>query len=207
MSASFLLWRRLNGLEAKSVDCFQMCPRLQRHSTMSVVVLISVGTLYPARTPSGVVDPSDAPVLVNLAPLRYPPLALAARVWGDVEVTLEVRKDGNVESAAVVSGPPFLQEAALNSARQSQFDCRHCRQSVVSSRLVYTFQLGPTRYCSTSRVAPNAEPQPASPTHVTQSQNHITVFDSPVGTCDLPAEIGVKTRSPKCLYLWRCAAH
>jgi hypothetical protein len=184
-----------------------MCPRLVRPSTMIIVALISVGGLYSAQTPSSVVEPSEAPVLVNLAPLRYPPLALAARVWGDVEVTLEVRKDGNVESATVVSGPPFLKDAALNSARQSHFDCHDCRQSVVSSRLVYSFQLGPTRYCSTSTVAPNTEPEQASPAHVTQSQNHITVFDSPVGTCDLPAELGVKTRSPKCLYLWRCAIH
>jgi TonB family protein len=180
---------------------------LKRASTLTIFILIfRAGALNSAQTPFSVIEPTEAPILVKLVPPHYPPLALAARVWGDVVLILNVRKDGNVESVNVVSGPPFLRQAALDSAQQSQFECQACTGASASYRLVYSFQLGPTRYCSTSTVIPSTEPEQVSP-RVTQSQNHITIFDSPVGTCDLPAELGVKTRSVRCLYLWRCAAH
>jgi protein TonB len=38
----------------------------------------------------------------------YPPLARQAGISGDVELKLEIRKDGSVQSATVVSGHPML---------------------------------------------------------------------------------------------------
>jgi TonB family protein len=131
-------------------------------------------------------------VLVNLSPPLYPRLARQAHIKGDVELVLHVRQDGSVESAAVVSGHPLLKEAALDSARKSQFECRNCTQGVNLQHFVYTFEFGPTVYCS---------PPDASYPRVVHSATHVTVIDQPIGTCDPAAE---RVRSAKCLYLWRC---
>jgi hypothetical protein len=133
----------------------------------------------------------------------YPPIALTARVWGDVDVVLGIGHEGKVESASVVSGPPLLSQAALNSAQQSQFKCVGCTEAVIPYHLIYSFRLGPTTYCTTTTAAPTTQSEePRS--SVTQSLNHVTVFDTPIGTCDLPIELGRKVRAAKCLYLWRC---
>jgi TonB family protein len=58
-----------------------------------------------------------------LVPPTYPPLARAARIAGDVQVRIGVRRDGTVASAEVVSGHPMLQPAALASAQKSTFRC------------------------------------------------------------------------------------
>src|SRR5260370_12487812 len=70
----------------------------------------------------------------------YPPLARQTRIVGDVQLMLKVRRDGSVESATVVSGHPLLQLPALESARNSKFECRKCDEAA-SIELVYTFPL------------------------------------------------------------------
>ena len=52
-----------------------------------------------SNTPQGEV------VLTSLSNPVYPQLAKAARVAGDVELNLNVRANGTVESADVISGP------------------------------------------------------------------------------------------------------
>ena len=56
---------------------------------------------------------SDAPeqqvVLSKLSSPVYPPLARVARISGDVNLALRIRRDGSIESAEVVSGHPLLQ--------------------------------------------------------------------------------------------------
>jgi TonB family protein len=138
---------------------------------------------------------SDAPqgevVLANLSRPRYPPLARQARIQGDVEVTVRVRLDGSVEAAAIASGHPMLKQAALESAQNSQYECRRCSEAGMSYSMVYTFRIA-TEYSN--------QPQTTS---VTQSQNHVTVVaEPPVVILD---DFGyVRVRSAKCLYLWRC---
>ncbi|MFN0122382.1 MAG: energy transducer TonB [Blastocatellia bacterium] len=51
----------------------------------------------------------------------YPPIAKAARAAGAVNVQVEISEDGDVISAAVVSGHPLLRDAALQAARQWKF--------------------------------------------------------------------------------------
>jgi hypothetical protein len=141
-------------------------------------------------------------VLTKLSPPVYPPIARQALVKGDIDLMLGIRQDGSVESAVVVDGPPLLWRAALNSAQQSQFECRKCSESVTPYRLVYAFQLvvmtvGCTAPEDCNRTVPD-QPAPM----VTQSENHVTLVNhvAPLCICDSIR----KRRSLKCLYLWRC---
>ncbi len=135
-------------------------------------------------------------VITKLAPLKYPPLALQTRITGDVEIKVEVKPSGSVAAVDVLSGHPLLRQTAQENAQQSQFACNDCGKELRQYRLVYTFQLGPTTYCTEKGDYPR----------LTQSKGHVTVIDEPMGTCD-PAETITysKIRSAKCLYLWKCA--
>lgn len=164
----------------------------------------------PVSLLAQIAGPSDKGLseidLSRLSTPQYPLLARQARITGDVALTLRVRRDGSVESAVVVSGHPMLRQAAQESAQQSQFDCRGCNQATTSYSMVYTFELGETRYCSTTETTSNdSKPDQPYPS-VTQSQNHVTVFDRPMGTCDPAVTLTYrKVRSAKCLYLWKCS--
>jgi len=150
-----------------------------------------------ANTPQGKV------VVTKLTEPSYPPVARQAGVVGDVELMLEIKADGSVQSAVAVSGHPLLKQAALDSAQRSQFECRDCGQGMRSFGMLYSFQLGPTSYCTEGSGSSKDNHQEKPYPRVTQSQNHVTVVDQPVGTCDLAFTVK-KVRSVKCLYLWRC---
>jgi len=150
-------------------------------------------------------QPLEGAIITKLSPLIYPPLARQTRVTGDVELKLEIRPNGSVVSATVISGHPLLRQFALENAQQSQFACSECREEVSSYRLVYTFELGPTSYCTDEPNKSSASPEQPYP-RLTQSQGHVTLVDQPVGTCDPAGTITYsKVRSAKCLYLWKCA--
>lgn len=143
-------------------------------------------------------------VLTKLFPPLYPPIAKQAHVTGDVELMVSIRKDGSIELAVAISGHPLLKQATVDSAMKSQFECRSCDESVASQRIVFSFQLGPTAYCSETPITPKiVDRQEVSYPQVIYSLNHITLIDQPVGTCD-PAVTRQKVRSPKCFFLWRC---
>jgi TonB family protein len=89
--------------------------------------------------------PKGNVVMVSLFNAIYPPLARQAGISGDVELKLGIRRDGSIESAAAVSGHAMLTQAALNSAQQSQFECRGCEDEVTSHTLVYSFQFAVAR--------------------------------------------------------------
>lgn len=140
--------------------------------------------------------------LSKLSPPIYPQMARIARVAGDVEIELSIRQDGSVESAEVVSGPQLLKAAALDSARQSKFECRGCGNAVTSYALKYTFQFvdsGPPKDCDQQMT----EAQP--PAEVDSSHHRVKVFTRAIWTCDPASTVTFRLfRSPKCLYLWRC---
>ena len=121
----------------------------------------------------------------------YPPIARAAHISGDVTIMLGIRRDGSIQSVAVIGGPPLLHQAALDSAQQSQFECRNCSETTTSYSLIYAFQLiDPDRHTTTGDL------------HVTRSENHVTAIDKAVPICDLAA---IKARAAKCLYLRKCS--
>jgi TonB family protein len=51
----------------------------------------------------------------------YPPIAKAARVQGDVGITLVIDIDGHVVSEEIMSGPPMLRQAALDAVKKWRF--------------------------------------------------------------------------------------
>jgi len=77
--------------------------------------------------------------LIEVSSPVFPPLAQQARIMGDVLIQVEIRKDGSIASAEVVSGNPMLKQAALESAQKSRFLCSGCSAEVNSYLLTYTF--------------------------------------------------------------------
>jgi TonB family protein len=189
-----VIWSKLG-----SMNCFSFITRI-----LVVAIVVSGSIIKPLAQSSSSANPSQGVVVViKLTQPIYPPLARQVRITGDVELTIEVRKDGAVQSAVVVSGHPLLKQAALDSAQQSQFECRTCNDAAVPIRLVYTFQLaGSESCCAAETDAKNDRPDQVFP-RVIQSETHVTLIDRPACMCDrgVPAR---KVRSLKCLYLWRC---
>jgi len=149
--------------------------------------------------------PQDKVSIVKLFPPVYPSVAKQTRITGDVQVALLVRPDGSLESATFVSGHPLLKQAALDSAQHSQFVCKDCGKELRSFQMTYSFQLGPTVYCTESSAPAQVSEKGESYSRVVQSTNHITLYDQPIGTCDLAFQVTEKrVRSIKCLFLWKC---
>lgn len=157
------------------------------------LILIYTGTAGFAQISTSS-DASKADVsVVNLSNPVYPPLARTARVWGDVEIALKIRKNGTVASAVVSSGHPLLQQAALDSAQKSAFECRGCVDETTDYTLTYSFQIlaGPGWPC----------PEDGS-VRVTQTGDRITLVAQPRMISIYFATYRV--RSSKCFYLWKC---
>jgi TonB family protein len=151
-------------------------------------------------------SPEQQVALSKLSSPTYPPLARQARISGDVELELRIRQDGSLESAQVVSGHPMLKEAALDSAKKSEFECHECKEALTSYSLTYTFGLTTSEKCCIAAENSVETDQPSRPhAGVVQSQNHVTILAEPTCICDPAAEIS-KVRSAKCLYLWRCGS-
>ena len=161
----------------------------------SLVLLSATGTCY-AQTPANSDGAESKVVITDLSNPLYPPLARQARISGDVQLEVKVRRDGSIDSVGVVSGHPLLQQAALDSAKHSRFRCMECTDGVGSLAVVYTFSLvGGGGDCC--RPAQGAYPR------ISRSGNHITVEDQPACLCD-PVMTVTRVRSIKCLYLWHC---
>lgn len=146
-----------------------------------------------AQTASSPDAPETGVVLKELSVPVYPPLARQAAIVGEVKIQLGIRQDGAVASATLISGHPMLEQAALDSARQSQFECQGCRSEVTPYELVYTFRL------------PESQCNQQSHTKVTHIQNHITIDDVRPMECDVESFGLKKVRSVKCLYFWKCS--
>jgi len=159
-----------------------------------------------AQSGAGPETTQNAIVITNLSQPAYPSLARQTRITGDVDLILRIRLDGRVESATIVRGHPLLQQAALESAQKSQFECRNCDAAATSFRLVYTFQLvGLESCCTLTKTHPKNDQADQPVPRVIQSQNRVTLIDQPACICDPAADIR-KVRSLKCLYLWKCSS-
>jgi hypothetical protein len=147
----------------------------------------------------------DGVVVTEVARPVYPQLAKQASVMGDVELNVVIRRDGTVESADAISGPPMLIPAALDSAKNSKFDCSRCTENLISYRLLYSFQFGPGPACANTGDTDETAKQEGYP-RVTITNNHIVVCDQPPNIVCIYNSVLTpkKTRSAKCLYLWKC---
>src|ERR1700734_3848159 len=103
---------------AKSRDALRAGTRMpgMRRSLSSLTLLLAAMAVCffvavenaPAQGTTGSVAPQGEIVLNKLSPPAYPPLARQARIGGDVKIQLEIRLDGSVASAKVISGHPML---------------------------------------------------------------------------------------------------
>lgn len=155
----------------------------------SVAALGLLSGVMLAQTP-------DSKTLLTIVKLRapvYPPIALAARVWGDVNLSVSLATDGTVASANVDSGPPMLREAAIESAKGSKFQPMREGQVGPAYQLIYRFSLEALR-CYQA-------PDPSYPL-VKIELNTVSISGQSVALCDPAADIRV--RSAKCLFLWKC---
>jgi TonB family protein len=149
-----------------------------------------------AQGPNAADLPKNAPVIAKLPPTSYPPIALAAHVWGLVDLYVTVHPDGTVASADVVSGPAMLRDAAIESAKQTQFQCPGCAASGTRFRIIFKYELAEAYYC---------DPPDKSYPKVSQNAGIITFAGQPAGTCDPMGTVEkVRVRSAKCLFLWKC---
>jgi len=63
----------------------------------------------------------QAAMLVAQPMPAYPPLAVQARIQGNVVLHAIISKDGRVEQLSVISGHPLLIQAALDAVRQWRY--------------------------------------------------------------------------------------
>jgi TonB family protein len=145
---------------------------------------LSAATLVPVELPHPV----------------YPPIAQAARVQGDVEVTVTVRPDGSVATAAVTGADmPLLGPAAVNAAKNARFECRGCDGAPTPAySIVYAFNMNGTPDDSGEVQQPALLVESSSRSRVT------TVVETPLLVCGYRSELAVRARSIKCAWLWKC---
>jgi TonB family protein len=133
---------------------------MRRCLLMVSVIVVALSCAVPklsAQVASGSNPLKSEAVLSKLFPPVYPRLAQQARIMGDVELTVHARRDGSVESAEVVSGHPMLKQASLDSAQQSQFECRLCGEATTPYSLTYQFRITPRDpYCRGQAIAQNS---------------------------------------------------
>jgi len=161
---------------------------------MTFVIALALVAVGHGQTSSPGEGISPEIVVAKLPPTLYPSIARAARVAGDVEISLRLRADGTVESAQAVSGPPMLRQAAVDGVKQTHFECKNCTGDLTSFSITYRFEMVEGPPCA---VHDDSYPR------IAQSQNTITIQEQPVWLCD-PAADRVRARSAQCLYLWKC---
>lgn len=131
--------------------------------------------------------------VVKLPPASYPRIALAAHVFGSVDLKVRLGAHGTLVSEEILDGPPMLRQPAIELAKQTVFSCTSCSPEANEFQVTYRFEFGPTIDCS--------QPDSGYP-RVTFQSNQVVIAAQPYGTCDPAA---TRVRSAKCLYLWRCA--
>jgi TonB family protein len=163
-----------------------------RPSTVKGLVLVAV--LYQAASGSGAMQGAVVPM--SLSRPVYPAIAVAAMISGDVEVSVRVRPDGRVDTATIVSGPPLLQQAALDAVQTSAFECRACGEASTPYSLVFAFRFDRGPHATVE--------DPPGTVADTPSQSRVTILaEAPVA---IPYFSSTSARSVKCAYLWRCGS-
>lgn len=175
-------------------------PCMIRRSMCLLMCALSFEALAQNLPSAGVSQ--SGPVVTKLPPPSYPPIALAAHVFGDVELTVAVRSDGRVDSVEVVSGPQILRQAAVDSAKRTQFACRDCKEAPTAFRMLFRYELAETEYCTGTTNSVGSAPGGTYP-RVAESMNTVTITGQPIGTCDMAPD-RIPVRTAKWLFLWKC---
>lgn len=137
--------------------------------------------------------PTPSLKIVKLDPPQYPPIAMAARVMGRVELKVTLGQDGRTQTVEALSGPEMLKKAAIESAKSSTFQAQDASQRDQAYELTYVFEL---HYLNCGEAPDTSYPR------VTSDSDVVTISAEAMPICDPAAEIPV--RSARCLWLWRC---
>jgi TonB family protein len=169
----------------------------------SATLVSAIGPENPLGKSINSSKPQGGVVVKKLVTPTYPPIARQTGVQGDVSISLGIRPDGTVESASVVSGHVLLQQAALNSAQHSQYECRGCTEPVIPFLMSYTFRIQDEERGET-KALPSALSEQTKPIPVEkQWQTHVLIVAQSFRIIDYGPDRW-KVRSVKCLYLWKC---
>jgi TonB family protein len=169
---------------------------MNRLYAMAIIgVSVLLGTVLPAQTQPALESSQKTTSVAKLFPPAYPPLARAARITGEVRISVHLRQDGSVESAEVIDGHPMLKQAALESARKSEFACAECIQPVAAFSLVYDFEIS-----DGCHFGPHCQLLDSDQPVITQSPGRVVISAAPACLCD-PSVTRIRIRSAKCLYL------
>jgi TonB family protein len=92
-------------------------------------LIVTFGTLFlcphlltqSGATPAVVPETEARQHLTQKVDPVYPPIAAAARVQGDVVISVLIDVRGHVGSEKPISGPPMLRQAALDAVKKWQF--------------------------------------------------------------------------------------
>jgi periplasmic protein TonB len=101
-------------------------------------------THLPAPPPPAIREPIRvggrirAPRLVRRVDPVYPPLAVQARVQGEVVIDAVIETDGSVAELHVVSGHPLLIQSALDAVRRWHYEPTYLNEQPVPVRLLVT---------------------------------------------------------------------
>lgn len=115
----------------------------------------------------------------------YPQMARIAHIQGEVWIELELDPQGRIVSLLPLSGHPILALAATDSLRKSKFVCENCGEENGIFSVVIHFKMDDPPKAA-SAPCPTADERPPAGAHAPLSAR--------------------KSRSARCLYLWRCAA-
>lgn len=172
---------------------------------VAVAVFATGAFAQQSPQPSQSDDLKGEAILAILSKPAFSPLARQANVEGEVLVDVTVRKDGSTE-ATVVSGHPLLKQAALDSAKQSRFECQGC-SAPVSYSLVYAFKRTSEGDCCSGMGAPvKVEQEPQSHDQFGRPQTRVTISAERICICDPSFTVTKRVRSLKCFYLWKCSS-
>jgi Gram-negative bacterial TonB protein C-terminal len=133
--------------------------------------------------------------VVKLEPPVYPPIAMAARVTGEVDLTMTLQQNGKAGNVQVENGPQMLKQAAVDSLTRSTFESDPVHNAADPYQFVYQFSLDKAPSCSQER--------DKSYPHIHYESNTVTISEQAITICD-PAIERTRVRSIKCLYLWKC---
>jgi hypothetical protein len=130
---------------------------------------------------------------VSFYPPEYPRTAQIAHIEGQVTLMLTLQA-GKVTGIQQQAGHPMLVPAAIQSLKMSRLGCIDCSNDAQTFTVVFDFHVA-SHDCSDPEVSTQA---------ALDSATHISVVSQSVCTSD-PIGHYIKTRSKRCLFLWRCA--
>jgi hypothetical protein len=158
------------------------------------LILLAFSSLFVEQTFAQNEHDHNGPHLVEVNGLKYPAIAAAARVQGTVHIQLIISRDAKLLKSDPIDGPAMLQDASSNILTHFIFDCSKCTAEQYPLLITLQFTLDIPTNCD----------QPSTDTKYEIKENSVIIHSGAIILCDPSPDI-IKSRSLKCLYLWRCS--